>query len=124
MTSVNAFATQLEAFFNIFFVDTHTDTDTDTKALLYPCCACARGVKTLKLPACPFQALSFHLNNLFLDETLTTLGCVHYRRLHLGESRIINIRYVKKPFQFIYKPFLIYIPGIFTTKSNKSALYS
>jgi len=42
MTSVNAFATLLEAFFNIFCRHTHTD----TKALLYPCCACARGVTT------------------------------------------------------------------------------
>ena len=41
--SVNAFAALLEAFFNIFFADTHTHTrtHTDTKALLYPCCACA-----------------------------------------------------------------------------------
>jgi len=35
MTSVNALATLLEAFFC---------RHTDTKALLYPCCTCARGV--------------------------------------------------------------------------------
>ena len=40
---VDAFVTLLEAFF-IFFVRTHTHRD--TKALLYPCCTCARRVTT------------------------------------------------------------------------------
>ena len=52
MMSINAFATLLEAFFNIScghththtHSHTHTHTHTDTKALLYPCCACVRGV--------------------------------------------------------------------------------
>jgi len=43
MTSVNAFAILLEAFFNIFCRQAHTYTHTDTKALLYPCCACTAG---------------------------------------------------------------------------------
>ena len=53
MTSVNAFATLLEAFFNIFL---QTYTHTDTKALLYPCCACTRG--NYQEPTCkpPTQA--------------------------------------------------------------------
>ena len=45
MTSVNTFATLKH--FSVFFCG---HTHTDTKALLYPCCACARGVMSkLKL---------------------------------------------------------------------------
>jgi len=47
MTSVNAFATLLEAFFNIF---SQTHTHIDTKALLYPCYACACWVITKSQP--------------------------------------------------------------------------
>jgi len=42
MMSVNTFATLLKDIF--LQTHTHTHTHTDTKALLYPCCTCARGV--------------------------------------------------------------------------------
>jgi len=38
--------TLLEAFYNFADAHTHTHTHRDTKALLYPCCACAHGVLT------------------------------------------------------------------------------
>ena len=44
-TYLNALATRLKAFFNIFLP---TNRHTDTKALLYPCCTCVHGVTTLE----------------------------------------------------------------------------
>jgi len=44
ITTLNALAILLEAFFNIFLADTHTHKHTDMTAFLYPCCACARRV--------------------------------------------------------------------------------
>jgi len=43
LTSLNALATLIEVFLNIF-LPTHAHTD--MTALLYPCCACMRGVIT------------------------------------------------------------------------------
>jgi len=51
MTSVNALVTLLEA---LIFLPTRTHTD--TKALLYPSCTCARGVKTNLWAGHPWQS--------------------------------------------------------------------
>jgi len=68
MKSVNTFATLLEVFFN-FFLRTHTHTQTDTKALLYPCCACARGVTNSNTDTLSVSTVTYaevlHITQLF-----------------------------------------------------------
>jgi len=68
MTSINALATLLEAF----FADTHAHTD--TKALLHPCCACAHGV--------PFQSASlqsaFYIRSILQFPTLIRICMKEY----------------------------------------------
>ena len=84
MTSVNTFATLLEAYF-LADTHTHTHTHTDTKALLYPCCACACWVMNRKLQP-DSNVDTHHKRKPLLHNGTVTLDTDKYRLVGIPAS--------------------------------------